>query len=306
MPKQTHPLMKNLRTILLFVVFFLVASVPGSAALNIQFDYSYDTGNFFSGANFGRRALLDAAANIFESRLTLETFGAITPSGTNTWSLDFQNPSTGATVTLNNPVIAANTITIYVGARDLPDSTLGLSGFGFDAFGDSSWTDLFNARNSTTNFDSFGGFISFDSLASWYSDTNPQTLESFPGQYDLFSVAQHEIEHLLGFTVGARAFAANISGTNFIGANVSALNGGPAPLAAGNDLSHWQQGLTSGGFEVLMDPAISTNQRKNATELDFAALKDIGYNVEPVPEPTVSALLTLSAVALTLARWRRS
>jgi hypothetical protein len=296
--------MKILPTIVL-CTFSLLVAVTSRAALDIQFDYTYDTGNFFSGANVGRRALLDAAANVFETRLTLENFGAITPSGGNTWSLSFPNPSTGATATLNNLPIPANTITIFVGARDLAGSLIGFSNYQYSYFGNASWVGLFQARDSTTNFDSFGGAIAFDSLTSWYFDANPQTLESFPGQYDFYSVAQHEIEHLLGFTNGANAFRADTSGTTFTGANVSALNGGPAPLASGTDLDHWQQGLTSGGSEVLMDPTFFFNQRKTATALDFAALADIGYNVNSVPEPTTIALMMLVVMTLTSRRRRK-
>lgn len=291
--------------VIISIFALLTSPLISHAALDIQFDYTYDTGNFFSGANAGRRTLLDAAASIFESRFSLENFGAITPGGGNTWSLSFPNPSTGVNITLNNPVVAANKITIYVGARDLPGNFIGFANYQYSYFGNSAWVSLFQGRDSTANFDSFGGVVAFDSLAAWYFDSDPQTLEGFPGEYDFYSVAEHEIAHLLGFTQGANAFNANISGTQFTGAHVEALYGGPAPLAGPSDLDHWQQGLTFNGHEVVMDPTFFFNQRKVFTELDFAALQDIGYNVSPVPEPTAASLLALSAAAFMVTSRRR-
>jgi hypothetical protein len=294
--------MTPLHSRLLCVCGLLLSPITCRAAIDIQFNYTYDTGNFFSGANIGRRSLLDAAANVFESRLTLETFGAIVPGGGNTWSLSFPNPTTGVNVTLNNPTVPANTITIYAGARDLPGSQLGQSDYQYTYFGNGSWVSLFQSRDSTTNFDSFGGAITFDSLAPYYFDADPLTLENFPGQYDFFSVAQHEIEHLLGFTDGANAFSADISGTTFTGTVASTLNGGPAPLASGSDRDHWQQGLMSEGREVLMDPTFFFNQRKTATPLDFAALRDIGYRLNPVGDYNLNG--SVDAADYTL--WRNT
>jgi hypothetical protein len=296
--------MRNLSATL-FALIAVLGPRPCPGAIDIRFDYTYDTGNFFSGANVGRRALLDAAANVFESRFTLENFGGITPSGGNTWSLSFSHPTTGSNVTINNPIVQPNVVTIYVGARDLGPSLLGLAEYNYSYSGNAAWVDLFSARDSATNFDSLGGAISFDSATPWYFDSNPLTLESFPGQYDFFSVAQHEIAHLLGFTIGTNAFSAEISGTVFHGANVVSVYGGPAPLASASDLGHWQEGLTFDGKNVLMGPTFFFGVRDVATELDFAAFKDIGYNVTLVPEPDVVALLALSTGAC-LARRRRA
>lgn len=267
------------------------------AAFTIHFDYTYDTGGFFSGANLGRRTLLDDAASVFENNLTSGSLSAITPGGGNTWSLTFPNPSTGVSVTLNNPVVAANTITIYVGAHDLTGNLIGLSNYQYNYFGNSGWVSLFQARDSTTKFGSFGGAIAFDSLTPWYFDSDPLTLESFPGDYDFYSVAEHEIAHLLGFTDGANAFNAKVSGTQFTGLHVEAVFGGPAPLAGAGDLNHWQQGVSFNSQEVLMDPTFFFDERKTPTDLDYAALEDIGYTMTTIPEPTTASLIALSAVA---------
>jgi hypothetical protein len=291
----------------LCVIAFLAQA--GRAAIDIQFDYTYDdpaTG-FFSGTNAWRRPLLDAAASVFESRLSLENFGGITPGGGNSWSLTIQRGGTGYPwVTLTNPVIAADTVTIYVGGRYLPSSsTLAASYFSYSYSGDAAWTDMFQARDSTTNFDSFGGSIWFNSnssLVPWYFDSDPSTLEDFAGEYDFFSVAEHEIMHILGFNDAAHAFAAQISGTTFAGSNVETLYGGPAPLASASDLDHWSQAMDWDGQHTIMQPVFYWNERKAVTDLDFAVLKDIGYTVSAVPEPEASALIVVFLAPIFLRR----
>lgn len=158
---------KQFLNLFVSLIVFLLMGVTGRAALLIEFDYTYDTTDFFSGVNSGRRAILEAAADVFEARLTSETFGAIVPGGINTWSLMFPNPSTGEGITIVNPVVPENTITIYVGARNL-SGPLGMADYGYSVSGELSWFNMIQARNSSTNFDSFGGAITFESGASWY------------------------------------------------------------------------------------------------------------------------------------------
>jgi hypothetical protein len=295
-----------IRRALLSAILLAASTLPCRAALDIQFSYLHDTGGFFSGANTGRRTLLEAAANAFEARFGLENFGSIVPTGSNTWSLSFPHPTSGTHVTLQNPVIPANTITIYVGARDLPGNLLGFAEYSYSYFGDVFWQSRFRARDSSNNFDSFGGSISFDTLTPWYFDADVQTVEAFPGKYDFYSVAQHEIAHLLGFTDGANAFRGRISGTNYIGANATELYGGPIPLASATDLDHWREGLLYDGREALMDPTFSFNVRKVASELEFAVFEDIGYIISPIPEPGSPILLAAAALLLALRRSRQS
>jgi hypothetical protein len=291
--------MKRLLHCRLCLAAIVVAPSACRAAIDIQFDYTYNSSSFFSGANVGRRALLDAAAGVFEERLTEETFGAIVPSGSNTWTLSFPNPATGTTVTLNNPILPANTVTIYAGSRDLAGTLIGQANYSYTYFGNAGWVNLFQSRDSNANFDSMGGAISFDPLAPFYFDDDPETLESFPEQYDFYTVAQHEIAHLLGFTYGANAFRADTSGTNFVGPAVTTLYGAPAPLASG-DPDHWSSVLASGA--ALMTPTFYFNERKTPTPIDFAVLKDIGYKVGPLGDYNLSG--TVDAADYTL--WRNS
>lgn len=71
----------------------------------------------------------------------------------------------------------------------------------------------------------------------------------------------------------------------FNGTEASAEQGGPVPLA---DAGHFAFGLTSTvdgtSQEVALDPNLTQNTRKRFTDLDWAALEDIGWQVEPPTE----------------------
>lgn len=112
-------------------------------AVTLQLDYSYDAanGNFF-GLTPAAKAAVDAAAADISSAI-LPSLGAIptdTFTGTNgltsatfDWKFIFDNPFTGAKVTLQtvpSPANGADTILIYVGMRPLLGSTLGQGGPG--------------------------------------------------------------------------------------------------------------------------------------------------------------------------------
>jgi hypothetical protein len=287
---QTY--MKTSSRILLSAIWLLAVPTILPAALTIEFDYSFDTTDFFSGPNVGRRAVLEAAADVFESRLTSENFGAISSSGDNTWALFFPNPSTGQGEILVDQDIPANTIRIYPGARDIGASHLAEVEYLYTFDGDEAWVNLFTMRDSTTNFDSFGGPIAFDSTAAWYFDDDPTTLEAFPGQFDLFTMAQHEIAHLLGLGLSNAFNDKSAGGALFTGANATALYGDQVPLG---DPGHFQNGLMFKGNTVLLDHTLAAGERRLMTELEFAALKDLGYDITlvSVPEATPVYMLLL-------------
>ncbi len=57
-----------------------------------------------------------------------------------------------------------------------------------------------------------------------------------------------------------------------------------------------------------MSPSIATEVRKNFTDLDFAGLQDIGWQMSAVPEPkeiAVGVSLILASFAITR-RWHAS
>jgi formylglycine-generating enzyme required for sulfatase activity len=265
----------------LIVGTLLLPQPPALGDLDIRFDYRYDTRGFFSGANIERRQILEAAAATFEERIS-STPPSITPSGINRWTLSFDNPDTGTAVTLTNLHVPAGTMIVFVGARSISSDALAQAQFGYGYFGDSAWVKLFVGKDNSANFSPFGGAITFDESTPWFFDLTPDTLDSFPDKYDFFSVAIHEIGHLLGISRSSEAFAALSVEGKFFGPVSQSLYGGPIPMAENG--SHWQQDVLFEGSPPAMTPTTSKNKRKSFSKLDFAALVDIGYELKlPVP-----------------------
>ena len=296
----------------------LFVSLPVTTrAISITFNYTYDAGGFFSGGNAPRRDILDLAASVYETRL-YDSLTAITPGGINSWTADFSNPATGAGVSVANLSVAADTLVIYVGARNLGGSTLGYGGYGgYSVSGNAGFLNTVQTRGQSgapnTEFGPWGGDIAFNSASSWYFDSDPSTTESFTGQEDFYSVAVHEIGHILGLGT-ATSWMNLTSGSDFTGTKAKLANGGAnVPLEL--DLGHFADGTmstipgTGTAQEAALDPTLTTGTRKYATTLDFAALDDIGWDVSaatPVPEPGVVALLGLGVAGWLVGRGRRA
>ncbi|MEO2026428.1 MAG: GEVED domain-containing protein [Fuerstiella sp.] len=265
--------------------------------LNITYNYSLDSSRFFNDQS--RRDVLEEVATIFESRIT-DDLTAITPGGLNTWIAEFSSPSTGTPVALNNLTIPEDTIIVYAGARDLPSGlALGGSG-GFQSSGSPAFNTALQTRgesgvdvagNTDTDFSLWGGAISFDSQVAWNFSLNPPNA----GQNDFFSVALHEIGHVLGLGT-ANSFRNQINGSNqFTGQEAVTSFGAPVPMnsdAFGNpDHGHWASDTmstlpgTTTSQEAALDPQITTGLRKVFTNLDWAGLNDLGWDVTAVSAP---------------------
>ena len=280
-----------------------------TASITIQFDYSNDSNNFFNSTE--KKSVLEAAATSLSSYIN-DSLSAIIPSGGNTWKLTYSNPSTGASTEVNNPSINANTVLIYIGGRDLSGSTLGQGGSGgYSSFGSSAWNSTVAYRGQSgapnNDFSCWGGSISFDNTTSWYFDADLASSADIPAtSYDFYSVAVHEIAHVLGFGL-AQSWTTRVNTGTFIGTNSMSLYGGAVPLYSN---SHWAQGTlstlpgTSTTQEAAMDPDIGPDVRKYFTSLDFAGLKDIGWETTPVPE--LEHTMGFASMALMgFAMWRR-
>jgi hypothetical protein len=279
----------------------IVGQAQSSYAINFTFDYSYDGSNnstkfFDSSTTLGqsRRATLEAAADYFEP--FTDNLSAISPGNGNSWTPNIFNPVTGAYEAVSSGLqnIGANEIVVFVGARNLGGS-LGTGGAGgYGASGNQTFFDLLKSRGQTgalsttpTDFAPWGGSLSFDNTVTWNSTTSaPQS-----GQNDFLSVAIHELGHLLGFGIAPSwNNTNNFTGFNpnyyFTGSNsVAAYGGNNVPLTV--DKGHWKEGTMStvNGIsqETAMDPSITVATRKLFTQLDYAGLKDIGWQTQSVP-----------------------
>lgn len=285
---------------------FAIASQP-AMAINIQFDYGFDSNNFFDTQ--AKKDVLSAAGSYFSNLIT-DDLTAITSGGVNHFNINFSNPGTGATETINDYSVAADTLVVYAGGRDLGGS-LGLGGpGGFGVGGTGAFVNNAVSRGETgdvqgataTDFAPWGGSIAFNTTSSWYFDSDLST-DADVVNNDFYSVALHELGHLLGLGI-SDSWDNLVSGTDFTGAESNSVFGGNVPLHG--DSAHWAEGTLSlaGGVsqEAAMDPTILTGTRKVFTDLDVAALQDIGWEVSAVPVPAAvwlfgSGLLGLVAVA---------
>lgn len=263
----------------------IAAGVVGLAsqsanAITFDFRYDYDSNNFFSSQ--ARKNVLESAGSYFENILT-DNLTAITSSGGNHFNAQFDRPDTDVLTTENDFSVAADTLVVYVGGRNISGSTLGQGGpGGFSASGVSqAFFDNFETRGQGSNnsdFGPWGGTISFDTNSVWYFDADVNTSADIPGNAnDFYSVALHELGHVLGF------------GTSN---TWNALHAG----------SHWASGTTSlvNGVqqEAAMDPSITTGTRKHFTDLDVDGLEDIGWEVSAVPVPAAVYLLGSALIGL--------
>ncbi len=239
-------------------------------AVTVVVDYSFDASGFFADAT--RRAVVEQAAADVGARLGTP-LAAVDPAG-NSWTELFTNPATGGSGRASNRTLAADTLVVYVGARELGGTTVGEAGPGtFTASGSSAFQTLLRTR-APSGVTTWGGSIAFDINTNWFFGTTVSGIART--QTDFYSVAAHELGHVLGIGTSSR-WSAQVSAGTFVGPNADAVYGGPVPLAPGN--SHWRDGVTVNGQPASLDPTTTSGTRVNFSALDFAALEDLGWTV---------------------------
>lgn len=338
----------------------LLLSSESALAITIQFDYRFDSNQFFNRPE--RRNALEAAADIFEVRL-LDDLERIEASNGQSWTANFFDPSKDPSdfpiiepsrgsiiddglIRLPNLLVPEDTLIVFVGGAALSGNTLAFGGpggssvrfFGGDPSGSQAFRDNVEARGevggestelvsfpdggfgqifrefeSFTDFGRWGGSITFGNDINWNFDVENGPA---PEQSDFLSTAIHELGHVLGF--GTASSWRNQVVTNSFSGN-STFNGeasirenfGVAPSANSFRSGHLDPGITSfllnpftgevSDQEVLMNPFLTQGTRRLFTELDFAGLDDLGWDVgpptvfppDPVDVPTPSLLLGL-------------
>jgi hypothetical protein len=238
-------------------------AAPAPTAFNIRFDYRYDTRGWFTPE---RRSALEAAGRVWETIIVNDLPDV--PAGTSVAALS--NPETGALIRNFADGAAIDDLVIFVGARELGGSTLGITTMPVP-FRDQT-------RLTGNSFQPWLGTIAFDTSTNWFFDPTPNTADDIPAQSsDFISTAVHEMAHVLGFGT-SDASDDLIEGAAFRGGNAIAVNGGqPIPMSG---LAHIRDGYQFGGLGIpLMSPFASFGKRKLPTRLDVAILDDIGYTI---------------------------
>ncbi len=284
-------------------------SAQQAQAIIIELDYSYDTNNFFQDS--ARQNVLQSAANFFEGQLN-DSLTAINSTANNNFTAVFFDPSSGSNTSLSNFSVATDTLRVFAGGRNLGGSVVGRGGpGGFNVTGSQAFVDNAGSRvqvgetdgNNATDFAPWGGSITFNTESSWYFDLDISSDQDISGN-DFYTVALHEFAHLLGFGL-ADSWDNQVAAGSFFGSASMVANAGQTVLLH-DDLSHWANGTNSlvGGVnqQAAMTPTIITGTRKHFTELDLAALEDIGWEVSAIPVPAAVYLFAPALFGLSVFR----
>ena len=161
------------------ILLVLLLSTSGHGAIQLEFNYNYDSLGFF-GVGTAARASLEAVGDFYESIL-LDDLLAIDSHGSNNFIGKFWQPNgdhPDMPTSISGLDIATDTIRIYVGAYDLEENTLGWAGPGWYSV---SGTPDFQINaitrgegpissvegSTATEFSPWGGSMAIDSNTTW-------------------------------------------------------------------------------------------------------------------------------------------
>lgn len=312
-----------------------ILTAQSLSALTIQIDYSLDTNGFFDLPE--RRVAMEAVADRWSAIITQELLEVATADNSRDDRIGFIHPGTGASYQISSAAgpesdalvragaspaneyrngisIPADTILIFAGGRSI--SSAGLGGTGTGANFTSVFSDPNSVLNRGFNVGSgsqpvWGGTVTFDIRRNW----NFALEEPFDSGTDFYTIAIHEVGHVLGLAVNFNDFQALVSNGSFMGENAAAGVTGGAPgglrLEDGtaatepNGLGgvvnpHWEDGTYQSPIfaagnpnyagtvgegnpqDLAMEPIANfTNRvrRIEVTRAEVGALQDMGYDV---------------------------
>ena len=270
----------------LLLTSLLVSAWPAHA-VRIEFDYQYDDG-FFDDPE--RRELMDMAAD--QVNRWVDTLDAIEPTEQNSWFSFPPIPPAGADTFLEDMFIPEDALLVITGGNSiLPTLTLSVTNAPEAAVlpgGAPDWQDQLTSRGEPgaldsppTDYAGWGGVIMWNSdEVDWHFGKTTEGLD--PEETDFLTVAMHELMHILGFGPAA-SFNALVEQSDLLFEGEAALAvGSPNNRNLGlHDGGHWREGTVStvnGQLqEALLGPVIMPGERRFPTDLDLAAMEDIGW-----------------------------
>ena len=270
------------------VIVTLACSLSTSisdAGLKIHFDYSYDTDGFFDDPS--RREALETAASLV-NRYT-DNLTTVEMQVGDTYSEFFQPPNGAQSEFLNAIEIPEDGVIVYVAGNPVVTDRLS-SVLNYNGLADGS-PEFVNAvasrgqtgalRNPTTDYGPLFSGISFNANpehVDWHFGVSTDSLDS--EQFDFITVAMHALSITLGFVSAPSYLDQSNSLQQFVGSESRAVGSSTNPELLLNDgwWSEETESIWNGDAQMaLLRQGIDPGKRTFLTELDLAALRDIGW-----------------------------
>lgn len=307
-------------------IWLLVGFANNTQAIEIVVDYSYDTNDFFDTPI--KREAMEAAAARF-SRIVTSSLGAVSPDQ---WRLGFRHPGTGESIQLSSadsvdddilveagadpadvygfPGLEADEWILYAGGSDIATAGFGGTGTGtnfsdvYDDLDGPFHRGLFSntPADSVNDIPAWGGAITFNQELNWHFDISQAAPAS---AIDFYSIALHEVAHVLGLSTRWNQWIEHRQGDYFEGPNaLDAYNADNQTTVTQLELesstnNHWKEDTYQSFVfplgepnphgthldalqDLLLEPQANftfEQRRFEVTNVDAAALVDLGWSI---------------------------